>query len=181
MLAVSSIFNSRIPRDFVILGIIFAFFGFIYTILVILYTRDHGDNFYPWFLNHPDVKNVQTRSSWTPATILFLPITWMAWAIISFLACLAALGVNALDQKYVHGNIGADPPANGTTETDNNGSSTLSANITMPYPDTPDTNSMSLHIAEFIGFTVLTVWSAVYVVKIYTEVRKCRVSRDGKV
>ncbi|KAJ7853239.1 hypothetical protein B0H13DRAFT_1203529 [Mycena leptocephala] len=181
MLAVSSISNSRIPRDFVILGMVFAFFGFIYTILLILYTRDHGDNFHPWFLNHPDVKNVQTRSSWTPATILYLPITWMAWAIISFLACLAALGANALEEKYRHGTIGADPPADGATETDTNESSALGANVTMPHPDTPDISSMSLDIAEFIGFTVLTVWSAVYVVKIYTEVRKCRVAHHGKV
>ncbi|KAJ6592780.1 hypothetical protein B0H19DRAFT_1365132 [Mycena capillaripes] len=181
MLAVSSISDSRIPRDFVILGIIFAFFGFIYTILLILYTRDHGDNFLRWFLSHPDVKNVQTRSSWTPATVLYLPITWMIWAIISFLTCPAALWVNALQEKYLHGAIGADSPVNGSTATDTSESSALGANITAPHPDTPDTSSMFLDIAEFIGFTFLTVCSVVYVVKIYTEIRKCRVAHNGKV
>ncbi|KAJ6518631.1 hypothetical protein C8R45DRAFT_1115 [Mycena sanguinolenta] len=157
ILALSSISSSPFSQSLVILSAIFAFFAVVYTILLVFCIEDRESKFSAWFLRHWEVLLcAETQSSWTPSTMLYVPLAWMAWAALCLLCSLIALGLQSFqsDLESMHNTTSADPTVNDTS---------ISAH-----------DSASLNIVQCVAFMLAITWSSVYVVKIYIEISKCR-------
>ncbi|KAJ6524594.1 hypothetical protein DFH09DRAFT_186017 [Mycena vulgaris] len=161
ILALSSISSSPAAQSFVILAGIFALFGVIYTILLVFHIGDRKTQFLLLLQRGardcPDGMN-RSGSSWTPSTAMCLPLTWMAWSILSLLFSLITLGAQSLVATLRHLSSSKDPAANAIADVSN-------------YPPT---NPALFDIFQLGAFALVIVWSSVYVVMLSNQVRLCR-------
>ncbi|KAJ7926699.1 hypothetical protein B0H13DRAFT_1972234 [Mycena leptocephala] len=169
LLALSNVSSSPIPQSFLILSGIFSMFGCFYTIFLAFHIGDHKRQFSNWFLvcdlgfiyhlltnlrqNHPDLIS-RNRSFWSPSIMISLPITWMAWAVVNLVCFLVSLGI----QIFMF---------------DLDGTESL-----FPNSDTPKSITTTLSIFQLAVFTLVVVWSLVYVVMVHFELKNCRASRN---
>ncbi|KAJ7476488.1 hypothetical protein FB451DRAFT_1243366 [Mycena latifolia] len=150
ILALSSISSSPVAQSFVILAGIFALYGFIYTILLVFHIGECKTQFL-FLLQQERAEGVdRSRSSWTPSTAMCLPLAWMAWSIVSLLFSLITLGVEGFVSALRHLSSSNDE-----------------SNSPSPTP-------ALFNIFQLGAFALAIVWSSVYVVMLYIQVRHCR-------
>ncbi|KAJ6594839.1 hypothetical protein B0H19DRAFT_70717 [Mycena capillaripes] len=155
ILALSSISTSPVAQSFVILAGIFAFFGLIYTILLVFHIGDRKTLFL--LLLQQDGLDEMKSSSWAASTAMCLPLSWMAWSILSLLFSLITLGVQSLVYTLRRLSSSKDPGG---------------ANVS----GYPSPNPALFNIFQLGAFTLVIVFSSVHVVMLYIQLRRCRLS-----
>ncbi|KAJ7349823.1 hypothetical protein DFH08DRAFT_863169 [Mycena albidolilacea] len=167
-LALSSVASSPVPQGFMILGTIFAFFGLVYTIQLDFYIGDFKEEFLEWFLDCLD-SMVGSRTSWNTSIMMDLPITWMAWAILCLFLSLASFGI----QYFIHGIHSSSPVLITDTDSVPNTVNTAAPNSASP--------GIRYSLSQLGIFAFAIAWSLVYVVLIYSEMRKFRLWHWGQI
>ncbi|KAJ7831630.1 hypothetical protein B0H13DRAFT_2289234 [Mycena leptocephala] len=137
LLAVTGVSSSPFAQSFVILCGIFGLFGFVYTVFLAFRIGDCKAQCSGRFIDRANSTR-GSHSLWNVAIMLSLPLTWMAWAILSLVCCMVSIGV----QQAI---LDLRSSRSGDTET----------GLDYPAPK-------ALSIFQLSGFMVVIVWSAIY-------------------
>ncbi|KAJ7510796.1 hypothetical protein B0H11DRAFT_1956166 [Mycena galericulata] len=172
LLALTNISNHPVPQSFLILSLIFSLFGFVFTNFLAIHIGDHRKQFAAWLAD--PANSDESRSLWNPSIMISLPLTWMCWSFLSLGCCSLALGVQILIFDLQSMNTDHFP---GQTTSNNSGNSTKSP----PQGTNSSTPStITLSIFQLAVFALAIVWSSVYVVLIYREIRRCMASQNDR-
>ncbi|KAJ7892951.1 hypothetical protein B0H13DRAFT_2037821 [Mycena leptocephala] len=148
LLALTDVLSSPVAQSFDILCGVFGLFGFVYTIFLAFRIGDCRTECSGRLIDRANSMQ-SAHPFWNVGIMLSLPLTWMAWAVVSLLCFMVTLGVQQaiLDLRPSGINdtkVEIDPPA-----------------------------QKSLSILQLSGFTVAIGWSLSYVFMIPREIRKC--------
>ncbi|KAJ6556768.1 hypothetical protein DFH09DRAFT_1164448 [Mycena vulgaris] len=159
LLALSDVSRSVIAQSFIVLSGIFGLYGFVYSVFLAFHIGDSRAQFSTWFLDHANSMHASpSESFWDVSNMLSLPLTWMAWAVLSLVCFLISFGIQiAISDLQIL-------LTSGQTETD--------------VPVVPAPNS-TLNIFQLAIFIPAIVWSSCYVVMIHLQIRRCKSSTAG--
>ncbi|KAJ7640215.1 armadillo-type protein [Mycena rosella] len=144
ILALSDVSSSPVPQSFVILGGIFALFGFFYTIFLAFHIGDSKTQFSRWFL---DQTNHTSGSFWNLPTICQYRVLPVSLGFQTFIRDGRSLHHDSLNGQVT------------------------SANTPTQLADTTAPTTTSLNVFQLAGFALALVWSSFYLVKIHLEIR----------
>ncbi|KAJ7323911.1 hypothetical protein DFH08DRAFT_887158 [Mycena albidolilacea] len=148
LLAVPGLSNSSPSQALLIIAGIFGLFGSIFSIYLATQIGDRKAEFSAWFLNHENLMR-RPRSSWSLSTMVCIPLTWMAWSVLSLLAFLGSLWI----EVFIHDLKNSRSLGGAASDTEPTSDNSLSA-----------TAAHDLSFSQLAGFLVVTLWSMGYVV-----------------
>ncbi|KAJ7747482.1 hypothetical protein B0H16DRAFT_921373 [Mycena metata] len=94
LLALADVSRSAIAQSFVVLSGIFGLDGFVYAVFLAFHIGDSQAQFSVCFIDHANSMQASpSEPFWDASIMLSLPLTWMAWAILSLICFLISLGV----------------------------------------------------------------------------------------